>query len=378
LRATGRKFHVSLRTVQRWVRRAKGKPLHSVDWASRRPVPRKVRRTSFEIEGKILSVRKHLKEESVLGEYGSVAIRRSLLEQENRYVPSLRTIGRILVRRGALNDRRRHRWPSPPRGWYVPDVGRARAELDMFDLIEDYVLEGARPVNILTGVALHGGLPGAWPFSAVRADDVIGALLSHWRELGLPGYAQFDNAPLFTGVPGYRDVLGRVIRFCLCLQVTPVFAPLREMGFQASIESFNARWEAKVWERYQHSSLKDVCEVSDRYIDAYRRRLGGRVEAAPARRPFPKKFELNLNNPPRGNVFYLRRTNRTGRVQVLGQYFHVTRRWPHRLVRCEVDLQRNRICFFALRRRIPHDHELLRRVIHHVPIGKLKRVTSRW
>jgi hypothetical protein len=38
--------------------------------------------------------------------------------------------------------------------------------------------------------------------------------------------------------------------------VVPVFAVPHEMGIQASIESLNGRWQAKVWARFQHPSLE--------------------------------------------------------------------------------------------------------------------------
>jgi hypothetical protein len=66
----------------------------------------------------------------------------------------------------------------------------------------------------------------------------------------LPRYAQFDNDPVFHGPHIHPDTLGRVARLCLSPAVTPVFAPPSETGFQAAIESYNARWQAKAWNRF--------------------------------------------------------------------------------------------------------------------------------
>lgn len=52
----------------------------------------------------------------------------------------------------------------------------------------------------------------------------VGSLTAHGREVGLPGYAQFDNDRIFHGTHRYPDALGRVIRLCLSLGV-PVFVP---------------------------------------------------------------------------------------------------------------------------------------------------------
>jgi hypothetical protein len=73
----------------------------------------------------------------------------------------------------------------------------------------------------------------------------------------LPDYAQFDNSTIFQG-SRKPDSLGKVIRFCLILGVVPVFVPLHETGFQASIESYNGRWQRGVWQRFHFDNLRAV------------------------------------------------------------------------------------------------------------------------
>jgi hypothetical protein len=200
-------------------------------------------------------------------------------------VPSVRTINRILARRGALDGRKRTRRPAPPKGWYLPDVAQALAELDSFDIIEGLVLKDGPQVEVLNGVSLHGGLAVSWPVvSPVTAQLTVTQLTEHWRAVGLPGYAQFDNDPIFHGTHRYPDALGRVIRLCLSLGVVPVFVPPRETGFQAMIESGNGWWQTRVWARFQHASLEDLQQRSGKYVQALRQQRAARIEAAPDRR----------------------------------------------------------------------------------------------
>ncbi len=49
-------------------------------------------------------------------DHAQVLLHRELTAAGGTPVPALRTIGRILDRRGALDGRRRHRLPPPPRG----------------------------------------------------------------------------------------------------------------------------------------------------------------------------------------------------------------------------------------------------------------------
>ena len=203
---------------------------------------------------------------------------------------------------------------------------------------------------------------GSWPGASVTAKGVVDSLVEHWRRFGLPAYAQFDNDRIFAGAHARPDTFGRVVRLCLSLGVTPVFAPPRETGFQAQVENYNGRWQAKVWARFEHTSIDSVLDRSARFVAAARLRSAPRIEAAPPRRPLPRGWVMDLQ-ALKGKVIFLRRAGPEGRVSLLGHTFDVDRDWPNRLVRAEVDLDRKRVRFYALRRREPSWQPLLR--THH-------------
>ena len=81
-------------------------------------------------------------------------------------LPSVRTINRILERRGALDGQRRTRRPAPPPGWHLPEVASKRRELDSFDVVEGLVIKGGPQIEVLNGVSLHGGLAASFPVPA--------------------------------------------------------------------------------------------------------------------------------------------------------------------------------------------------------------------
>jgi hypothetical protein len=320
-----------------WVDRAKGQRLDRVDFSDRPGgTLNPLNRTPAATEGLVLDLRKYLKEQSDLGEYGAAAIRRSLLDRGEDTLPSIRTIGRILERRGALDGRVRLRFPPPPPGWYLPDLVKGRAELDAFDIVESLVIKGGTFVEVLNGISLFGGLPDSWPEAQMSSKTAGKCLVLRWRDSGLPDFAQFDNDTAFQGSHARPDTFGRITRLCLSLGVTPVFAPPRETGFQAAIESFNDRWQRYVWRRFQHESLPALQVCSAKYIVAVREKLSARISQAPARRPFPSRWTFDLQAPLRGRVIFIRRTGETGALSVLGHVFCVDRNWTHRLVRCEV------------------------------------------
>jgi putative transposase len=268
IREVARKFGVSRPTVQRWVERAKGKRLDRTCFHDLSSAPKRVaNRVSIEVERKVLTLRAQLRDESALGEFGAAAIRRELQRLGEENIPSLRTIGYLLERGGALDYRRRIRRPPPPLGWYLPDLAARRAEMDEFDFVEGLVIKGGIEVEVLNGISLHGGLCQSWPGGVYDTQRVMGAILEHWEQWGLPDYAQFDNDTRFQGPHQHADTIGRIIKMCLSLGVVPVFAPPREHGLQNAIESFNGRWQEKVWARFEHDSLEGLQRQSSCYIE---------------------------------------------------------------------------------------------------------------
>jgi hypothetical protein len=312
-------------------------------------------------------MRTELGQVSDLGFHGAEAIHEALKARKVETLPSVRTIHRILERRGALDGQRRTRRPAPPPGWHLPEVISKGRELDSFDVVEGLSIKDGPQVEVFNGISLHGGLPASFPVQAsVTAKLVVESLTEHWRAFGLPGYAQFDNDTIFQGTHAHPDVIGRVSRLCLSLGVVPVFVVPHEFGFQSAIENDNGTWQAKVWTRFQHGSLLDSQGHSQRYVTALRRHRADRIESAPRRRAFPAGWHLNLQSRPRGRIMYLRRTSATGAVEVLGRSFEVDPHWLNRLVRVEVDLDGDKIRIYRLRRREPRDQPLLKELHHHI------------
>ena len=367
-RAVARRFGIGLGHLQYWLARTRGQRLDRVDWSNQSNAPRAHgRQTKTSVQRRVLALRHELRQ-SDLGFVGAQAIQDALrTERPHQRLPSLRTIGRILKRHGALDAVRRVRRSAPPAGWYLPEVAAGTAELDAFDVIEDLPLEGGPRLDVLTTRALWGSVCGAWISAAMRARWLCERLETHWRAHGCPAYAQFDNDSRFQGTHTHPDVLGQVIRFCLLLGVTPVFAPAREHGPQNLNESFNHLWQQKVWHRFHHASALAFQARSDRFVAAYQRRRAAREDHAPGRRPFPKRWTLDLHQRSRGMVIYLRRTDEFGAIRVLGHRLEVDAQWVHRLVRAEVDLEAQQIRCYRLRRRAPDEQPLVRTIKYVFP-----------
>jgi len=356
-RQVARRFQISLSTAWKWFHRSQGQRLQRVDWQDRpRGNPRPRNRTAQRLVKRILALRSWLKEHCPLGEFGAEAIRRRLQHEKISPLPCARTIERILDRAGLLICTRRRRWVAPPPGWYLPNLAEGCLELDAFDFVEDLAIRGGPSIAVLNGISLYGSLAAAWPQTAFTTLDVLACLPAHWRLFGLPHYAQFDNDTRFQGPHTLPGRLGRVVHLCLCLGLIPVFAPPRETGFQAKIESFNHLWQAKVWHRRRHTRLPALQKHSRQFIQAHRERHAARIEAAPLRATLSGTLPREIRQ---SHIVFLRRTTDRGTISVLETSVAVDKHWPNRLVRCELDARSCQLTIHALRRRQPEWQPLL-------------------
>lgn len=356
-RAIAKRLQVSLDTVQRWLRRALAG--ESLDDRSCAPT-RQARQTPAHLEAVICQLRASLAAHSDLGFIGPQAIGDALaLRCPPEEVPSIRTIARVLARHGLLDAARRIRRPAPPTGWHLPALGLGHAQVDAFDVIEDLPIEGVGLCHTLTTKSLAGPLVGAWIRERVITPWILERLAAHWRKHGLPAYAQFDNDTRFQGPHNRPNVIGEVIRFCLRLGVTPVFAPPRETGFQADIEGFNALWQAKVWRRAHHTSVPALQAASDKFCAAYIQHRAARADHAAPRRRFPPTLPTAALKT--GTIIFIRRTNETGSVRLLEHSYLVDANWSHRLVRAELDVASRTLRFHRLRRKEPTSQPMIKK-----------------
>ena len=361
-RAIASRLGISLGGVQHWLARASRVRPQKPSFLDLSSAPHaQARQTSPALEAAIVALRNSLATESDLGFVGAEAIAFELAcSHPGVALPWVRTIARILARNGLLDAHRRVRRPAPPTGWHLPAVARGEADVDAFDGIGDLPIEGVGLFHVLTSKSLLGPCVHAWLNTSITSAWTVVRLAEHWRKIGLPAYAQFDNDTRFQGPHNRPNVIGEVIRFCLRHGVTPVFAPPRETGFQADIEGCNALWQKKVWQRSHHASAETARALSDKFCAAYTLRRAARQDRLPKRRPFPAQTaDAKLTT---GTIIFIRRTSETGTVRVLEQTYLADPQWPHRLVRVEVPIATLSLRFFRLRRKAPDRQPLIKQL----------------
>ena len=150
-------------TVRYWVERARGQRLDRVRWEDRRTHPSDHATHTGPDRGPDPGPATAIGRAERPGPLRCRGDLRALLERGTEELPSIRTIGRILRRRGALDGKRRcGARPRRPAG-ICPRSARRHAELDSIDIVEGLAIKDGPYLEVLNAVSLHGGLVGSWP-----------------------------------------------------------------------------------------------------------------------------------------------------------------------------------------------------------------------
>lgn len=353
-RDAARRFRVGLATVTLWVERARGRPLDRVDWRDRPKRPHRISRTAPGVVRAILRLRRQLGRHDALGEHGPQVIHQQL-RASGQPAPCARTIARWLARLGQ-SGRERWRRPAPPKGWYLADVAAGRAEVDSADVVEGLRLRRGARVEVLNVLGLWNQQPDSLVARGITTSAVIAQLAARWQRAGCPAYVQFDNDTIFTGAHARRAYFGRLVHWCLCLGVTPVFAPPGELGFQAAIEAYNRRWQDRVWRRWRHRSRPDLQRRSDAFVAAYQRAKLNHGSEHHALRSVWQEPALARRSH---RIVLIRRLDDQGALTLCAQHLRIAPHWAHRLVRCQINVSTQRVDCYALLRREPSRQPLL-------------------
>lgn len=314
-----------------------------------------------QVERIIVSVRRRLEAHATpqtrYQKIGAPTIQAELKALHVIPLPGLRTIERVLHRRGLTSPRMRMAPPINPNGYPTPLAADSN-HLHQVDLVGPVYLKGQRQrwyiyvcKDVFDG-AVHLKLA-----RSRRMDNVLAFLIEAWPHLGLPAQVQFDNAREFCGWGKSARYLPRVIRLCLALRVTPIFIPQRRPQRNGAVENFNGWFQPLLFQRHFRSpaALKRelarlMTTVNEQHVQA---RLGQQTAAHYRRskrlHPLPTKFTLDLAHLPitEGRVIFIRQVSRRGKITLLGQTFRVGQGHKYHYVKVVLDTRRQRLTVYV-------------------------------
>lgn len=271
--------------------------------------------------------------------------------------PSLRSIGRVLVREN-LTKRRRGRYE--PKGKRYPAllvVGPGDAHET--DFVGPCYLRGGPRFYALNSVDLATGRCASEPVLTKAAQETLDAFWRSWGRFGMPRHQQVDNEMVFYGSLRYPRAMGPLLRLCLLNGVEVWFIPKAEPWRNGVVEKFNDIWRQKFLGRVTMSSFGDLRERSlafeERHNSRYKySKLRGRtpmqaLEASGCRLRFPTKEVAPrhpLPRPETGRYHLVRFVRSDGLLDVFGEKFVGPPECTYEYARLTVDVERGRLQVF--------------------------------
>ena len=343
----------SRRWVYKWLaRRVTGDPAWAAD-RSRRPRTHPLALPA-RAEAAVESVRLELYNEGLL--YGAQNIRWRLEELEFSPLPAVRTINRILARRG-LTHRRTGRYV--PKGKAYPALAADRANhVHQVDYLGPCYLRGPVRFWSLNTVDVATARCATEPVQSRASQSTVDALWATWHRLGLPEAVQADNEMVFYGSPAHPRGMGPLIRLCLGQGIEPWFIPLGEPWRNGVVEKFNDHYGSKFLARVAIPTAAALGPASlafeQKHNSRYRyTKLGGQTPLAALHRAgYPLRFpteeiapRIPLPKPEAGRYHLVRFIRSNLRFDVFGETFPLPPEAEYEYVIATVDVgcQRLRI-----------------------------------
>lgn len=274
-----------------------------------------------------------------LGFCGAEAIYQELADLGVRPLHSIRTIHRILVRTNLLVRKRRDRSRKGP-ALPCPIPTRLN-DVHQMDFIVGHYLASRCPIVVCSRRDVATGLVAGTEEPDRQVQRVLAFLQRDWQQHGIPRFLQMDNDMSLTGGRMHPRTIGQLVRFCLACRVVAVFTPERRPASNAAVERYNGLWQEKVWQRYRFRTLRDLRGRAHAFQKAYNRYLERRL----VRQGKPGLFQIRARYLPqhlrwrhplplcRGQIWFIRRIDENGTIQILNEPIRVPKRYAQEFVR---------------------------------------------
>ena len=321
---------------------------------SRRPLSSPYR-TPAEIEKIVEMVRLSLYNK---GHFcGNQAIQWELIDMEVQPIPSLSTIGRILLRR-ELTHRRTGRYI--PKGKKYPELPALLPnQTHQVDLVGPRYLTGPIRFYSLNAVDTAINRCAIEPMPSKAAQSVLDAVYAAWLRMGIPENLQVDNELAFYGSPTHPRGMGPLIRLCLHYGVHLWFIPPSEPWRNGVVEKFNDHYQQKFLDKVAMSSMSQLRQESLAF--EYRHNSTYRYSKIKGKTPlkaladmekklvFPSKSHAPkhpLDKPEEGCYHLVRFIRSDCRLNIFGEMFSAPPETQYEYVVAIIDVKEQKLKLF--------------------------------
>jgi len=340
--------------IYKWLERSRSGDPHWYRERSRQPKSRPTQ-THHEIEELVIAVRKRLEKQNLF--HGAQAIRWELEDLGIHPLPSVRTIGRILVRHNLVSRRKGRCKPKGKK--YPGPIPRGPGAVHQSDFVGPRYLQGPVRFYSLNSVDLASGRCAVQPVLQRAGQSTIDAVWETWLRLGMPEHQQVDNEAIFYGSRAHPRGMGKLIRLCLHHDIEVWFIPPGEPWRNGVVEKFNDHWEDKFLRRVDMFSLADLLHESLRFEARHNSRyryskLGGKTpkqafETCGTQLRFPPTQQAPrhpLAKPEHGRYHLVRFVRSDGLLDVFGETFMAPPEARYEYVRLTIDVADQRMFVF--------------------------------
>lgn len=354
-----RSLHRTRNWVYKWIKRYQsGDPQWYLD-ESKEPKT-KPTKIDQELENDIVGIRKKLVKrdtpETRYAFHGAVAIHQELDKLGHKDKPNLSTINRILKRNGLIEKEQRKKGNKESKVYY-PEIRAAYPEhIHQLDLVTPRYITGYGKIVSVNRIDIYSANANLNQYQSKGADSIISFTIKDWSEYGIPHYLQLDNEAAFRGSLYHPKTFGKLTRFCLNFGVELIFIPFNEPWRNGYIESFNSRFNERLWLFQKFRDLEHLRDEAKQFRDkhnnfqAYKKehfskqRLYGYTT-----RYFPKgfKFDLSTELPiTEGKIHFVRLVNEKGYINIFNEDFYINNELSFEYVWATIFTKEQRIKFY--------------------------------
>jgi len=256
---------------------------------------------------------------------GAEAIHYELRELGIMPLPSPRTIHGWLKRAGKVKERKK-KGKKRPNPTYPILRCKAVNDLHEMDLKGPFYLKDSAQKHYLATLRdVYGKKVSVEALLDMKMETIIDFLVTSWQKLGRPRQLQMDNGLEFRGSNRYPRALGKLLRVCLDLGVTPVFIPTHEPWRNGVIENLNGLVDRLLLHAQQFKTDSQLQRATQRLeisINTTHRlsALDGKTPQEFAAQAHLRSMPSNYNWRKRdfrmlkGKVSYIRLVRKSGRI----------------------------------------------------------------
>ncbi len=318
---------------------------------SRRPCTNP-QRTSAEIEEIVKMVRLNLYNNGLF--CGAQAIHWEMEELGVKPLPSLRTINRILNRKGLTHRRTGH---YEPKGTPYPTLPVLLPnQTHQADFVGPRYLKCPIRFYSLNIVDLNTGRCGLQPLLSRSGQSVTNGFWAIWKRMGIPQNIQVDNEMVFYGSPTHPRGMGPLIRLCLHHNVDLWFIPAAEPWRNGVVEKFNDHYKQKFIRKVTMTTEAGLKQASldfeHKHNSNYRySKLRGQtplkaLSGSSVKLIFPSQEQAPcypLKKPESGRYHLLRFIRSDLSLNIFGELFNVSPELQYEYVVATIDVKEQKL-----------------------------------